>query len=384
MKKLLFFALILCQFLLPIYSYATVSVNGQTYTYTNGNANDASQINTDIGNGFNNDQTLATYINAMQATGGTLANDLSLGLDGGGQQLVLELNGSHQSGSAFTGGLSLSFDRGSSSPVQLLWDENAPAWEAESLSTLGFYPIGLVVSSDPTSASNFREGWTWYNTTTHTLKYKDNNGVQTVSIVNSSGRLLGVTAYTSGTNTYTPPTGTNSIEMWVTGGGGSGGLTDNSYEGGGGGAGGTAYYYFTGGTVDTSYTCTVGAGGASQNSTGQNGNAGTNSTITATHLTTLTGNGGSYGIGSNASGDAGGAGGGASNGTLNITGGGGGGQGQSSGGTGGASLWGGGGYGSGNGNAGGTGIAPGSGGSGANTTTSGAGAAGMCLFKAYT
>lgn len=79
--------------------------------------------------------------------------------------------------------------------------------------------------------------------------------------------------YTSGTNTWTCPTGVTKIKVTVIGGGGGGAFWSN-IDAYGGGAGGAGCNYYTV-TPGTGYTVTVGAGG--NGSSGAGGNGGTSS-----------------------------------------------------------------------------------------------------------
>lgn len=118
----------------------------------------------------------------------------------------------------------------------------------------------------------------------------------------TSGLLLGVEVFTS-SGTWTKPSGTTSIEVWVVGGGGGGSGIASSATGGGsgGGGGGATYKRFTTG-IGTTETVTVGTGGAG----GTSGGAGSVG-VTSTFMT-LTGNNGAGGL-SNGNGAAGGTGG---------------------------------------------------------------------------
>lgn len=179
------------------------------------------------------------------------------------------------------------------------------------------------------------------------------------------GRLLNVRTLTT-SGTYTPTTGTKAIKVTLTGGGGGGGgcqasSTSDTFSGGGGGAGGTVIAWIT--SPASSYSVTIGAGGAG--GVGANGgSAGGNSVFGS-----LTATGGLINI-------RGGDGSDGQTGTYFVTG------------NGGSSFWGG----SGRAGAGGgvVGKAPGSGGGGAYDTafsgtsyTGGAGAAGIVMIEEY-
>ena len=124
-----------------------------------------------------------------------------------------------------------------------------------------------------------------------------NTGSQAYSVLAGSTPTL--------TNTsWTAPTGITSIEVLVIAGGGSG-AGGNGGGAGGGGAGGVIYNTSFPVVPGTSYTVTVGTGGAAKNGTGT-GNSGTNSVFGS--LTALGGGGGSNGFGGVAGGSGGGAG----------------------------------------------------------------------------
>ena len=100
-------------------------------------------------------------------------------------------------------------------------------------------------------------------------------------------------------------------DVLVVAGGGGGGRT-----GGGGGAGGLRALTAQSLTTSTNYTCTIGAGGAGNNTDGQKAGSGINSSIIGTALSiTGTGGGGaaSYGAGTGLSGGSGGGGAGTGN-----------------------------------------------------------------------
>lgn len=103
-----------------------------------------------------------------------------------------------------------------------------------------------------------------------------------------------VIRFTSGSNTWTLPSGVTSVRYLVVAGGGAGGAAGYVDGSGGGGAGGVLAGTFTPGA--SSYSITVGNGGASYNLGAGNHNPanynGGNSTISGTALTTITAIGG--------------------------------------------------------------------------------------------
>lgn len=109
---------------------------------------------------------------------------------------------------------------------------------------------------------------------------------------------------TGAAQTYTPTTGTQYIEVWVTGQGGGGGGARGSdatsqANGSGGGAGGTAYAVMNTAELGANAVYTVGtAAGAGGSNTGGNGTAGTDSSFNpAGTFATLVGTGGALGTG---------------------------------------------------------------------------------------
>lgn len=207
---------------------------------------------------------------------------------------------------------------------------------------------------------------------------------------------------TATTTTYTPTTGMQYCDVYVTASGGGAGSGDSTGSpavgaGGGGGAGGTSIKYgVTAAAVGASQSVTIGAGGAGGAAGINNGVAGNASSFGAIITTT----GGSPGIAGLTAGltsaiRLGGAGGAAgSGGSVNITGGGGafatlfGGSAVGVSGSGGSSFWGGGAVGVSGDVDGVAGTAAGSGGSGAcaNAATDragGAGAPGLIVVLEY-
>jgi hypothetical protein len=87
-----------------------------------------------------------------------------------------------------------------------------------------------------------------------------------------SGTNVSASFWGAGTYTHTVPTNFTRCRLFVTGGGGSGACSTTDLGSGGGGAGGTSIGYWSLSTGST-YTVTVGAGGASQigNGYGHNG-----------------------------------------------------------------------------------------------------------------
>jgi hypothetical protein len=137
---------------------------------------------------------------------------------------------------------------------------------------------------------------------------------------NTAGRSLPNISF-FGSQSWTPGC-TYQAYVYVIGAGGSGaGAKTSNGRTSGGGAGGCAVSLLTL-TSGTSYTITVGAGGAYVNDTTSSGAAGGNSSLAGSDISTMTGNGGAAGVYSASSTAAGGAGGTASGGTiLNNTGG---------------------------------------------------------------
>lgn len=151
----------------------------------------------------------------------------------------------------------------------------------------------------------------------------------TFASAGGSGRLIGRQIFTSGSGTYTPTTGTNSIVIELQGGGGGGGGVANPAAGqsagaNGGGGGGYLRKRLTANFSGASYAVGAkGTGGAAGNNAGGNGG---NTTFTETggSPTTYTAAGGVGGVGGGSQVvgfvRAGSAGGTATNGDINITG----------------------------------------------------------------
>ena len=95
----------------------------------------------------------------------------------------------------------------------------------------------------------------------------------------NTGGFKSMQVFTStGTSTWTKPSGINTVKVYVTGGGGGGGPTNNDDMSNGGGAGGTAIEVIDVSSV-SSVTVTVGAGGtgAPNDTTNNNSTGGTSS-----------------------------------------------------------------------------------------------------------
>lgn len=128
---------------------------------------------------------------------------------------------------------------------------------------------------------------------------------------------LGKQTYTTGSGTFTIPTGTTASTVFkVTAIGGGGG---GSFSSGGDGA--TAVQWFSGWTAGNTVSYSVGTGGNGSTAGGTGNTAGNSSTLSSgtQTISTLTAGGGGAGAQSNGA-TSGGAGGTASGGTLNLTG----------------------------------------------------------------
>jgi hypothetical protein len=110
------------------------------------------------------------------------------------------------------------------------------------------------------------------------------------SWVSPAGGQYQYALYTSGTTTWTAPSGVTKVKVTVIGGGGGG----SSYSCGGiGGIGGLAIGYYTV-SPGTGYTVTVGAGGSGHGSS--SGSAGSGGTSSFSTLISATGGAGSTGL----------------------------------------------------------------------------------------
>ncbi|MDO8626397.1 MAG: hypothetical protein Q7K39_02990 [Candidatus Magasanikbacteria bacterium] len=121
--------------------------------------------------------------------------------------------------------------------------------------------------------------------------------ITTLNVTNCSGCGGGSTSsfsiYVSSTagsgGTWTAPAGIDYAQVIITGGGGGGGIAENNgatvnTAAGGGGSGGTSIEMFTAGTLGSSQSFTVGAGGAGAVNDGKDGAEGTTSTFGTTLL----------------------------------------------------------------------------------------------------
>lgn len=141
----------------------------------------------------------------------------------------------------------------------------------------------------------------------------------------TGGGFTNIQIYTSGSGSWTIPSGITTCKITVVGGGGGGGGTISSFyaSGGGGGAGGAAIRYYTSITPGNTINYTVGGGGGG-GGTGGSGSAsagGASSVSSGTQtITTISATGGSGG-GNYSGSRLGGAGGVGSGGSINQTGG---------------------------------------------------------------
>jgi hypothetical protein len=146
------------------------------------------------------------------------------------------------------------------------------------------------------------------------ITYNDSTAQSTAYI---GGRS---TIYTSGTNTFTVPTGVTAVNVIVIGGGGGGGgagtVGCSTGAGGGGGGGGFSQRWVTGLTPGSTVTATVGAGGTAGTGPGGSGGTGGTSSFGA-HASATGGAGGTGGNGAVGTTGANGTG---SSGNINIPG----------------------------------------------------------------
>ena len=137
------------------------------------------------------------------------------------------------------------------------------------------------------------------------------------------GKLIDIQTFTA-SGTWTKPTGTLAVEVWVTGGGGGGGgaaVTSSTTvaTSAGGGGGGTAYKYITS-SIGATETVTVGAGGAGgSGASAATGSTGGTSSF-GSHCSATGGSGGAGCTAALATNQVGGAGGVGSSGTVNFSG----------------------------------------------------------------
>ena len=172
-------------------------------------------------------------------------------------------------------------------------------------------------------ASSLSEMLTGTPSTNHSIMWNGSAWVPQLM----TGRLLGVNVYTSqdgtwnsnstssGSGTWTKPSGCSNVLVYVTGGGGGARINDNSYRGAGGGGGGTAIKWIDVSAVN-SVSYTYGGGGDYSRNGGRGSTGGTSS-----FGSYCTANGGQGGQTDNPY--QGGPGGNASGGDINLPGGGG-------------------------------------------------------------
>jgi len=155
----------------------------------------------------------------------------------------------------------------------------APAWDTVTKTDVGLTNVENTALS------------TWAGSTALTT-------LGTVTAGTVPGVLLGVQVLTSGTS-YTPTSGTKTIDVDAyAGGGGGGGTTTTAVQaavGGGGAAGGRARKRYTGIGAGP-YTYAIGSGGGGGNNSGSDGGGGGDTTFTdGTTLITAKGGGGGKG-----------------------------------------------------------------------------------------
>ena len=121
----------------------------------------------------------------------------------------------------------------------------------------------------------------------------------------TQGWVVSSAAYTTSPLTVPP----YSVEFLLIAGGASGGTGTTSDSAGGGGAGGLVPPQTATVSSAVSYTVTVGAGGATQGSSGSHGNSGSNTIVTGSGISLTTAVGGGYGCGETNSARVGGNGG---------------------------------------------------------------------------
>lgn len=140
----------------------TVSITGKTYTFSNGNANDASEVEAEVTSLHNNDAALKTKVDSLLS--GAIEDSATLTIN------------SLKTGSPSQNGI-IQIERGSSPNVAHRWNETDDQWEVTRDGT-NYYPVQLVVSSDPSSPA---AGWIWYNTADNQFKYYDGSSTLVIS-----------------------------------------------------------------------------------------------------------------------------------------------------------------------------------------------------------
>lgn len=172
----------------------TISVTTKSRTISNGDSGDATPVETNFVELYNNDVTLQDATNSILGT--TATNSKVDGL-----YVILRNAYASSPGSTDHGGIEL--ERGSATNVRIRWNETNDWWELTNDGT-NYHPVSLVSSSDPASPV---EGDVWYNTTSHALKYRANGS--TVTIPTSSGASaiddltdVTITSVTTGAHLY--------------------------------------------------------------------------------------------------------------------------------------------------------------------------------------
>lgn len=205
------------------------------------------------------------------------------------------------------------YNEDTSTYVSTLTLQGASTIDAQNI-TLQAAGGGVLTFADATTQSTAAVGIPSAGATGQVLK-KNSGTNYDVSWANDSGcdvQTFGSSS-TSGSFTWTKPTGAKWVEFYLVGGGGGGGsgsrqATTSGRSGGGGGSGGSSYY----GRINAAYlggteNVTVGSGGAgalSVSSNSTNGSIGGNGTATSFSIY-RSGNGAGGGAGSTTSGGAG-------------------------------------------------------------------------------
>jgi hypothetical protein len=184
-------------------------------------------------------------------------------------------------------------------------DATVGLWRSTNAITSMTFYVGTSATPYTSATGNINSGTTF---TVYGIANADIGAYATGGVITQDANYY---YHAFGNSSYFTPTRNLTADILVVAGGGGGGSRSGLY-GGGGGAGGLVYTASQSLANGTSYTCTVGSGGAG--GTNANGSQGNNSNLTGGSLSLTAAVGGGYGSGTAANGGSGGSGGGASRG----------------------------------------------------------------------
>ena len=147
----------------------TVSVTAKSRTLSNGTANDATPVENNFVELYNNDSALATGVNDIVGT-----DSVTSKVDGKFIRVRNSFTGSPADGEH----CGLEVERGVSTNVFCRFNETLNWWEVTHDGT-NYYPLSLVSASDPSSPA---AGFLWYNSTSNQLKLRDNSATRVIAV----------------------------------------------------------------------------------------------------------------------------------------------------------------------------------------------------------